>query len=43
MVHVRFVDIVGILDPHCLEVVGRFVDIAGIVDLALFKGDCSFC
>ena len=35
---VRFVDICGIVDNHCLDVVVRFVDISGIV-----RGDCSFC
>jgi hypothetical protein len=29
---VRFVDIGGIVDHHCLEVIVRFVDIGGIVD-----------
>ena len=29
---VRFVDIGGIADHHCLEVIVRFVDIGGIAD-----------
>ena len=29
---VRFVDIGGIVDHHCLEVIVRFVDIGGIAD-----------
>ena len=29
---VRFVDIGGIVDQYCLEVIVRFVDIGGIVD-----------
>ena len=29
---VRFVDIGGIVDHHCLEVIVHFVDISGIVD-----------
>jgi hypothetical protein len=29
---VCFVDIDGIVDHHCLEVIVRFVDIGGIVD-----------
>ena len=29
---VLFVDISGIVDHHCLEVIVRFVDISGIVD-----------
>jgi hypothetical protein len=29
---VRFVDICGIIDHHCLEVIVRFVDICGIID-----------
>jgi hypothetical protein len=29
---VRFVDIGGIVDRHCLEVIVCFVDIGGIVD-----------
>ena len=29
---VGFVDIVGIVDHHCLEIVVGFVDIGGIVD-----------
>ena len=28
----RFVDIGGIVDHHCLEVIIRFVDIGGIVE-----------
>jgi hypothetical protein len=32
---VRFVDIGGIVDHHCLEVIVRFVDIGGIVALKL--------
>ena len=41
---VSFVDIGGIVDHHCLEVVISFVDIGGIVDHpSLFRGDCLFC
>jgi hypothetical protein len=29
---VRFVDIGGIVDHHCLELIVRFIDIGGIVD-----------
>jgi hypothetical protein len=29
---VRFVDIGGIVDHHCLEVIVHFVDICGIID-----------
>ena len=29
---VRFVDIGGIVDHHCLEMIVRFVDIGGIID-----------
>ena len=41
---VSFVDIGGIVDHHCLEVVISFVDIGGIVDHpSLFRGGCLFC
>ena len=29
---VRFVDIGGIADHHCLEMIDRFVDISGTID-----------
>ena len=34
---VRFADIGGIVDHHCLKVIVRFVDIGRIVDHHLFK------
>jgi hypothetical protein len=34
-VNVRFVDIGGIGDHHCLDVIIRFFDIGGIVDIAI--------
>ena len=41
---VRFVDIGGIVDHHCLEVTVSVVDIGRIVDHhCLTRGDCSFC
>ena len=41
---VSFVDIGGIVDHHCLEVVISFVDIGGIADHpSLFRSDCLFC
>ena len=40
---VRFVDISGIVDHHCLEVIVLFVDISGIVDHHCLEVDCSFC
>jgi hypothetical protein len=39
---VRFDDIGGIVDYHCLEVIVCFVVIGGIDDHQ-FRGDCSFC
>ena len=29
---VGFVDVVGLVDHHCLEVILRFVDVGGLVD-----------
>ena len=40
---VRFVDIGGIVDYHCLEMIVCFVDIGGIVDNHFFRVDCSLC
>ena len=40
---VLFVDISGIVDHHCLEVIVLFVDISGIVDHHCLEVDCSFC
>jgi hypothetical protein len=34
-VNVRFVDIGGIVDHHCLKVIVPFVDIGGIVDMVI--------
>jgi hypothetical protein len=42
---VCFVDIVGTVDHHCLEVIVCLVDIGGTVDhhCLVFRGDCSSC
>jgi hypothetical protein len=40
---VRFVDIGGIVDHHCLEVVVRFVDIGLNCLPSLLRSDCLFC
>ena len=40
---VRFVDIGGIIDHHCSEIIVRFVDIGVNCSPSLFRDDCSLC
>ena len=41
---VRFVDIGGFVDHHCLEVIVHFVDVGGlVVHNCLDIIDCSLC